>query len=399
MGAAFDPLAPEMAVDPYPHYRRLRERDPVHRSALGFWFLTRHADVAAFFAERRLAHCYPATQAMRLGPDVVNEPYFRFFRLMVFVLDNPDHRRIRNLFRATFTPRRVNELRPRVQAIADELVDRVEPQRRMDLVHDFALPFPNRVIGELLGVPFDDFEMTYAWTMALNPVLEFLPMDATTLARANTAVLEIADYFRALAVKRRAEPRDDLFSAMVHAADEGESFTEDELVANAILLYLAGFETTAGSTGLAVLNLHRNRDQLALLQADAGLLPKAARELLRHDSPGQATARVAMEPVEFGGVRIDAGQGIVAWIGAANRDPAAYPDPDRLDLRREPAADLLSFGGGAHYCLGHALAVQELEVALGTLLRRCPKLELETLEPAFRPTSLMRGIQALPVRW
>jgi cytochrome P450 len=185
---------------------------------------------------------------------------------------------------------------------------------------------------------------------------------------------------------------------MVHAADEDDLLTEDELVANAILMYIAGHETTAGATGLAVLALHRNPDQLDLLQAEPALLPGAVEELLRYDAAGQATARITTEPVSFGGVEIPAGTGIVGYIGAANRDPEAYPDPDRLDLRR-PVEQLVSFGGGAHYCIGHALARQELEVALATLLRRCPKLTLETLDPPFRPTALMRGVASLPVRW
>jgi hypothetical protein len=187
---------------------------------------------------------------------------------------------------------------------------------------------------------------------------------------------------------------------MVHAEEEGTCLSDVELIANAILLYLADHETTAGGTGLAVLALHRNPEQLALLQTElAQLLPNAVRELLRYDTPGQATARVSTEPVSFSGVEIPAGQGIVAWIGAANRDPQAFPDPDRLDLRRSFERDHVSLGGGAHYCLGHALARQELEVALETLLRRCPKLTVETLDPPFRETSLMRGVVSLPVHW
>lgn len=396
----FNPLAPEMAVDPYPAYHELRRRHPVHLSPLGFWFLSRRADVAAFFADRRLQHRYVQTQTMRLGDRVLSEPYFEVFSRMVFVLDNPEHHRIRSLFTSTFTPRRVSAMRDRVQLIADELIDRNERDRAMDLVADFAYPFPVRVIGDLLGVPPDDQARIGDWVHALNPVLEFLPMSDEVLARANEATGHLAEYFGDLAAKRRHDPHDDLFSAMVHAEEDGERLSEAELVANAILLYLAGHETTAGGTGLAVLALHRNPTQLALLQADPGaLLPNAVRELLRYDTPGQATARVSTEPVSFSGTEIPAGQVIVAWIGAANRDPEAFAEPDRLDLRRSFEHDHASFGGGAHYCLGHALARQELEVALGTLLRRCPGLTLETLDPQFRETSLMRGIVSLPVHW
>lgn len=395
----FNPLAPEMAVDPYPQYHELRRRDPVHLWPLGFWFLTRHADTAAFFADRTLEHRYVRSQIQRLGENVVDEPYFEMFSHMVFILDNPDHRRIRQLFTATFTPRRVAEMHKRVEAIADDLIDAKAAAREMDLVADYAYQLPVRVIGELLGIPDEDHARIAEWVHALNPVLEFLPMSDEVLAKANEATGVLAEYFTDLAAKRRSDPHDDLFSAMVHAEEEGERLSEIELVANAILLYLAGHETTAGGTGLAVLALHRNPDQLALLESDPDLMADAVRELLRYDAPGQATARVTTVPTTFSGVEIPEGQVVVAWIGAANRDPDVFPDPDRLDLRRPVERDLMTFGGGAHYCLGHSLARQELEVALSTLLRRCPGLRLETLDPPFRETSLMRGVVRLPVTW
>ncbi len=396
----FDPLAPEMCIDPYPHYAALRERDPVHHSALGFWLLTRHADVAAFFTDKRLEHQYVLTQTMRAGPEVTQEPYFELFRRMVFILDNPDHRRIRRLFTAGFTPKRIHALRAQVQAIADGLLDPFGDAQEMDLVADFAKPFPTRVIGELLGVPEADQLRIGDVADTLNPVLEFLPMAPDTLARANEAVLELADYFRHLADAKRADPADDLYTAMVEAADSDDEGGLDatELIANAILMYIAGHETTAGATGLAVLALHRNPDQLALLEADPTLLPNAVEELLRYDGPGQATARVTLAEVRFGDTTIAAGNGIVAYIGAANRDPEAYPAPDKLDLRRDVTGPT-SFGGGAHLCIGHALARQELEVALATLMRRCPNLQLATLDPPFRPTALMRGVRELHVTW
>ena len=189
----FNPLAPEMAVDPYPSYHELRRRDPVHQSPLGFWFLSRHADVAAFFADRRLEHQYVRTQTMRLGEGVESQPYFQMFSHMVFILDNPAHHRIRGLFTSTFTPRRVAAMREQVQAIAEELIDRRERERGMDLVADFAYPFPVRVIGELLGVPEDDQVRIGDWVHALNPVLEFLPMSDDVLARANDATGALAE--------------------------------------------------------------------------------------------------------------------------------------------------------------------------------------------------------------
>jgi cytochrome P450 len=398
---SFNPLAPDMCIDPYPHYARMREHGPVHLSDLDFWLLFRHADVAAFFAEKRLEHQYFLTQTMRSGPEVVDQPYFDLFHRMVFILDNPDHRRVRRMFTSSFTPMRVRSIRGQVEAIAGALLDDVEPQGGMDLVTDFAKPFPTRVIGALLGVPEPDQIRIGSLADALAPALEFLPMDIPTLLAANEASLELAAYFRQLAVAKRAAPDDSLYSAMVRSVDEGggdDGLDEEELIANAVLMYIAGHETTTGAVGLAVLGLHRNPDQLALLREQPALLPNAVEELLRYDTPGQATARVTMEAIEFGDTTIEAGNGVVAYIGSANRDDAAYPDAGRLDLRR-PVEGLTSFGGGAHLCIGHALARQELEVALRAILQRFPSLTLDTLDPPFRPTALMRGVASLPVTW
>jgi hypothetical protein len=395
----FNPLDPEMAVDPYPHYRRLRESDPVHQSFLGFWLLTKHADVSAFFADRkRLARRFVESQIARLGPSVEQEPYFQPFRQMLFILDDPDHHRIRQLIQRAFTPRRVAEMRPRVEAIADELIDRVEAERSMDIISEFSYELPVRVIGSLLGVPVADQGRIAQWAHDITPVFEWLPMDEATLRRANEATGALMEYFRDLAAARRVEPQDDLFTGMVQAADESGGYSEDEVVANALLMYFAGHETTFGAIGLAILALHRNPDQLELLREDPGLVPNAVHELLRYDIPTQAGQRFTLEPVEFSGVAIPAGSAVVGYLGAANRDPEAYDDPEQLDVRRRIERPV-TFGHGATLCIGHALARQELEVAVETLLRRCPHLKLDTLDPPFRATSVVRGIQSLHVHW
>jgi cytochrome P450 len=396
--APFDMFAPEMCVDPYPEYARLRAVDPVHESDLGYIMLFRHADVARFFADRSLEHQYSLTQQLRGGPEALDQPYYDLFRRMVFVLDNPDHRRVRLLFANSFTPAQTRGLADRMRTVAAGLVDAVEPDGGMDFVRDFAEPFPIRVIGDLLGVPVADQLWIGRLAQRLNPVLQFLPMTDTEQEQANQAVVELASAFRALAEDKRRHPADDLLTRMVAALDEHERLDMQELVANAILLYLAGFETSSGSTGLSLLSLHRQPDQLDLLRQDRSLIRAAVEELLRFDAPGQATARVTTEPVKFGAVEVDTGYGVVAWIGAANRDPDAYPAPDRLDLRRQQT-DLLTFGGGAHFCIGHALARQELAITLDVILDRLPSHRLATLDPPFRPTSLMRGLTSLPVTW
>ncbi len=394
----FNPLAAEMTVDPYPHYRRLRETAPVYFSPMGFWILTGHGDVTAFFSNRTLEHRYSITQTARCGPGVVDEAYYELFQHMVFILDGPTHTRIRRLLSSTFTPRRVMALRNRTVDIADKLIREFAASGRAELVADFARPFPIEVIGELMGVPEADRQRVGTLSESLNPALEFLPMSGETLAAVNSAVGELDSYFTYLITAKRAEPADDLLSALVHSSNVDGAMSPIELVANAILMYLAGHETTAGAVSLAVLALHRNPDQLGLLKATPALRGGAVEELLRYDSPGQATARIATEPISLSGTDIKAGDMLVAYIAAANRDPAVFAEPDRLDIARSIERQS-SFGGGAHLCLGHALARQELEVALERLLLHLPDMRLDTLDPPFRPTALMRGVASLGASW
>ena len=382
-----NPLDPALAVDPYPTYERLRSTDPVHRTALGGFALTRHADVAAVLRDGiTYQHCYVAQQKARLGPDVEDEPYFGLFRLMAFVLDDPDHRRIRRLLQGAFTPTRVNAMRPRTIAIAYELID-ARADRTMDFVTDFSLPLPMRVIGSIMGIPDADHASIGADAAALNPVLEFLPMSPDVLGRANDAVRGLAGYFTHLAERRRREPSDDLFSAMVHAAVDGERLTHDELIANAILLYVAGHETTAGGTGLAVLALHQHPDQLALLRDRPELIPNAADELLRFDTPGQGTARVVTTDSVLGGTALPAGAIVLAYLGAANRDPDVYPDPDRLDLTRDLAslARPATWGGGRTSASGEHSPFRRWRLPSKSLSRGAPSSQWSTGSSARPP--------------
>ena len=395
-----NPLDPAMAVGPYPTYARLRATDPVHMSALGAFVLTRHADVEKLLGDdETFQHQYVAQQHMRVGPEVESEPYFDYFQRMVFVLDSPDHRRIRKLLHRAFTPARVREISERAAAIANALIDEHAAARRMDLVKDFAFPFPMRVIGAIMGLPDADHDKIGGFATALNPVLEFLPMSPEILATANNAVGELAEYFTALAAERRAEPTDDLFSAMVHASEDGDTLNDRELIGNAILLYIAGHDTTAGGIGLTTLNLDRHPSQRQLLRTRPELIPNAVEELLRYDTPGQGTARVVMADTTFANTTVPAGSFVLGYLGAANRDPEAYDDPDTLDITRDFASlpRTATWGGGPHLCLGRNLALQEFEIVLKSLLNRCPDLTVDNAE--FRPTPLMRGLERLDVHW
>lgn len=380
----------------------MRQTEPVHQTVIGAYALTQYDDVAKVLGDTdTFQHQYVVQQKIRSGPDVEDEAYFDFFRRMVFVMDGIDHRRIRKLILKAFTNRNVKQLHEQAELIANQLIDVNAQNGGMNLVKDFAYPLPMRIIGTVLGLPEEDHDIIGGYATALNPVLEFLPMQPKVLSRANEAIIVLSDYFRELAAKRRIYPTDDLFSAMVHASEDGETLTSDELIANAILLYVAGHETTAAGLSLAILSLYRNPDQLALLLAQPSLMGNAIEELLRYDTPGQATARVATKDVVIGDTALPAGSIFLCYIGAANRDPKVYPNAETLDITRDfsQLPRLMTFGGGGHLCLGSNLALQEMDIALKTLLSRYPNMELETLDPDFRPTPLMRGLASLNVHW
>jgi cytochrome P450 len=387
----FDPFAPDVLADPYPLYRRLREQDPVHRSPLGFWVVTRYADVELVLRDPRFGRggfeALLDSQQGRLPPSML-------FR------DPPDHTRLRALVSRAFTPRVVEAMRPHIQAIVDRLLDRVAGARAMDVIADLAYPLPVTVICEMLGVPTEDHERIRQWSADVARSLDAIgPWAAPEVAeRGRTSRRALAEYFRGLVAERRRQPQPDLLSSLIAAEERGDRLTEGELLSTCILLFVAGHETTVNLIGNGLLALLRHPDQLALLRGDPTVVPGAVEELLRYDSPVQRTARTTSEDVELGGRVIDKGSMVVAVVGAANRDPARFPEPDRLDVRRADTHHV-SFGFGIHYCLGAPLARVEGQVAFATLLRRMPDLALDTDAPEWRESSVLRGLKALPVRF
>jgi len=299
-----------------------------------------------------------------------------------------------------FTARRVEDMRPRIQAIVDEIIDRVAPRGHMDLIADFAFRLPVIVICDMLGIPQDHREMFFASSRDGGRLLDLAPLSAAEIKAHSTANLATAEYFRSLFELRRRQPGDDLTTHLVQAEEQGNKLTNEELTANIILLFGAGHETTVNLIGNGLLALHRNPDQLRLLIEDPSLAPNAIEELLRYDSSVQVTGRTTLEEVdEIGGIALAKGQSVICLLGAANRDPAVYENPDRLDIKR---ADIrpLSFGGGIHYCLGAQLARIEGEVAISTLLRRLPNLRIDDLDrPDWRQTFVLRGLNKLPASW
>jgi cytochrome P450 len=397
----FNPLAPEMAVDPYPAYRELRENSPVHEiEGLGIYVLSRYEDVAEFYKDRRLLMRYSDRETPRYGQEVVDEPFYRYFVQMAHVADPPMHTELRHMFQAAFTGRRVQALRRRIKEIAETLIDERRSDGGMEFISSFAEPFPRIVIGEMIGLPAEDNETIGKWALELGPAFEFLPMSPETKAIVNDRVVRLMEYFVDLANKRAVDPANDLFTGMVQAAEQSDGMISREAVAaNAVLLYIGGHETTAGALGLSLLTLHRNPAQLERLLGDATLVPRAAEELLRFDTSAQGTGRISGEDVVYGGVQIPADSMILAYIGSANRDSLVYDNPDILDLGRQPGSRLLVFGPGPHQCVGHALTRLELEVFVEVLIERFPRHRLKTLDPQFRTFPLLRGIVNMELTW
>jgi cytochrome P450 len=395
----FNPMSPEVIADPYPYYHRLRETDPVHRSALGFFVASRHADVAHILRDKRFGKDFVGRMTRRFGKEVMEEPVYRSMRHWMLQQDPPDHTRLRGLVVKAFTARRVEDMRPRIQEIVDATLDRVAERGHMDLIADFAFRLPVTVICEMLGIPKEEHEVFHMGARTGGRLLDPVPLSRAEIDEANAGSLMQAEYFRSLFELRRRQPGEDLTSQLVQAEEEGAKLSNEELTANIILLFGAGHETTVNLIGNGLLALARNPGQLALLRSDPSLIVNAIEEFLRYDSSVQLTGRTALEDVEVGGTPVAKGESVLCLLGAANRDPAVYPDPDRLDITRANIRPL-SFGGGIHFCLGAQLARIEGEVAISTLLRRFPKLKLDNPEtPDWRPTFVLRGLNRLPASW
>lgn len=390
------PFSLPSGLEPPPEYARLREEQPVLRVTLPSgdtaWIATRYEDVRAVYTDPRFSRAAAARPgAPRLMPGVEASPD------SIVSKDPPDHTRLRRLAAHAFTPRRIEALRPRVQAITDALLDAMEAAGPpADLVGGLAGPLAITVICELLGIPQGDRARFQAWSRTLFSTAP-RAMEEVAAARG-----EMLGYLAALVQERRAAPTDDLLGVLIAARDQEDRLTESELISFAAGLLVAGYETTANRLANSVLTLLRHPDQLALLRREPERIAGAVEELLRFTPGGAAGGlmRVATSDVELGGATIRAGEGVVAVNVSANRDPAAFDDPDRLDLTR-PASSHVTFGHGIHFCLGAQLARLELQVGIGSLLRRFPALRLGVPEAAleWRNAVVILSLAALPVSW
>jgi cytochrome P450 len=371
--------------DPYPHYARLRRIAPLVRADDGALVVTRYADCAAVVRDGRLGHMPTEMLAFAGLADWAEHPSLRLLFTSMLTKNPPDHTRLRRLVSSSFTARRVQALRPAVERMVGELLDGMDGE--VDFVAAFAFPLPVNVIGELLGVPAPDRAQFQTLIRDWAQVLEVITPEV--LERADPAAATVRDYLAGLVEERRRAPQDDLISALVAVEQEGDRLTSDELLTMAALLFAAGFETTTNLLGNGLVALLRHPDQT---MGDPAV---AVEELLRYDSPVQLSSRVAYEDVELGGTTVQAGERVVAYLGAGNRDPERFADPDRLDLSRRDNAPL-SFGGGIHYCLGAPLARLEAQIAFPALLRRFPAMSL-TAEPERRNSLAIRGFTRVPV--
>jgi pimeloyl-[acyl-carrier protein] synthase len=392
-----NPAAPEFRANPYPIYHLLRGAMPVLKTPIGAWLISRYADGDAILVDKRFATIDLSRigQAAQLGDAPVLQQAREVMGRTMLFMDPPRHGRIRGLVSKAFSPRMVESLRPRIQRIADDLLARFETRGKIDLIREFAYPLPVIVIAEMLGVPAEDRELFRRWITDLAPLIDFV-QNLETVERAIDAMGQTRDYFIKLVDERRKRPAGDLVSTLIAAEERGDRLTLDEMLANIVLLLGAGHETTANLIGNGMYALLRNRGELERLRREPALIAGAIEECLRYDAPVQATGRRAVENVGMGGFTIPKGDHVIVLIGACNRDPVRFPEPDRFDITRADN-DHLAFGGGIHNCLGANLARAEGQIAIGSLLARYPKIALGGDRIEYRDMFNLRGLKALPV--
>ena len=389
-------LDPEVLANPYPLYRRLRTEDPVHWDPfLHAWVVTRYADVVRVLHDFSADRTPTPEQLTAMGLSALNPIAQVMVKQMLF-LDAPAHTRIRSLASAAFSPRRVELLRSHIQEIVNSLLDAVQPAGRLDVMADFANPMPAIVTAEMLGVPTADREQLKAWSADFAEVLGNFQHNPDRAPRVVRSLEQMSAYFRDAIHRQRDQPRDGLINVLATAEIQGDRLTEEEVIANCIVTMVGGQETTTNLIGNGILSLLRHPGELQRLRSDPSLIPSAVEELLRYESPSQHTARITPEDLELGGRRIRKRQAVIAVMGAANRDPERFPDPDRLDITRQDNRHV-AFGWAAHFCFGAPLARIEGQIALETMLRRMTDLALEPGPLVWRTNLGLRGLTALPV--
>lgn len=399
-GPLFNPFAPGFAENPYPQYAIMRSQAPVYRHPMGFWLLTRYDDVSALLRGGQsveVRNMSPDGAVARARQEAYGDRLLRRLRAPSMLdRDPPDHTRQRKLVSKAFSPRAVDALRPRITALVDELLDAVEREGRADLVGSLAFPLPFAVIAGMLGAPPADHarirQLSGTLVRSLEPVAD--PATAAAIADADDALTAIAAEMIAW---KRANPADDMLTALIQAEEDGDVLTDDELISQTLLLYIAGHETTVNLIAGGALALLGDPGQLAILREEPAMIPNAVEELLRYDSPVQSSRRIIVAPVTVAGTEIPAGEFVTVSLASANRDEAFWgPDAGRLRVRRENARQHLSFGAGPHHCLGASLARLEATIAFERMLARFGTLALDG-DVTWNGRINLRGPARLPV--
>jgi cytochrome P450 len=389
-------LDPEVLADPYPLYHRLRTEDPVHWDPfLHAWVVTRYAEVVRVLHDFQADRTPTPQQLTDMGLSHINPIAAVMVKQMLF-MDPPAHTRLRSLASSAFTPSRVEMLRSHIQEIADRLIDAMANSGSMDVIADFAAPLPAIVTAEMLGVPTSDHTQLKKWSADFAEMLGNFQHNPDRVQIVLDSLNDMLEYFRATVRELRVRPREGLVNALLTAEIGGDRLTEEEVIANSIVTMVGGQETTTNLIGNGLLTLMRNPDEMGRLRSDPSLIVSAVEELLRYESPSQHTGRIAPYDVELGGRKIRKRQAVIAVMGAANRDPERFPDPDRLDLGRKDNRHV-AFGWAAHFCFGAPLARIEGQIAFETILRRLHNLTLPTTTLHWRENLGLRGLKALPI--
>ena len=389
-------LEPEVLADPYPLYQQLRLEDPVHWDPyLHSWVVTRYADIVTVLRDFSAARTPSPEQLSAIGLSKLT-PLARVMVKQMLFLDPPSHSRIRGLAACAFTPARVSALKGRIQELAEGLLDKVAPQGRMDVLADFAEPLPAIVTSELFGVSTEFALQLKTWSAKFAEMLGNFQHNPDRIPSMLDTIQNLTEFFRKAVEEQKKKPCPGLVHSLVQAELEGDRLTEEEIIANCIITLVGGLETTTNLIGNGILTLLRHPEEMQRLRDDPGLVASAVEELLRYESPSQHTARLAPTDVTLGGKNIRTRQAVIAVMGAGNRDPERFPDPNRLDLARQDNRHL-AFGWAAHFCFGAPLARIEGQIAISSLLKRFPEIVLQPAPIVWRENLGLRGLKALHI--
>lgn len=396
----FDTQNADFLQNPYPTYQKLLSDTPTfYDDHTGMWFFARYQDVDAILRDRRFGRSIlhlMSREELDLPPEKPEyEPFTKLGQHSMFDKEPPEHTRLRSLVHKAFTPRRIRDMQIHIQRITDTLLDSAEAKGEIDILEDFAVPLPVTVIAQLLGIPEADRYKLRPWSNAIVKLYELshTPQQADAAIQ---AAQEFNDYLVSLANQRKADPQDDLITALAFAEEAGDQLTTDELVSTCVLLLNAGHEATVNVVGNGLNALFKHPDKMDALRENPALIPRAIEELMRFDTPLQLFRRWVLQDLTYAGIELKQGTEVALLFGAANHDSTVFEQPDQLLLNRDPNPHI-SFGGGVHYCLGAPLARMELQIAYQSLLARFPDMECIT-DPVFHPSYVIRGLTALHVR-